>query len=768
MSRDVRNPLLFECAWEVANKVGGIYTVIKTKVPVTVSEYGDRYCLIGPLSYKTAPMEVEAEEPTDEHLAATLDNMRAQGVKALYGRWLIEGAPHVLLFDTGSMYSKLDEWKGDLWNLAGIPSPPNDHETNETIVFGYLVAWFLGDYVARQLTTAVVAHFHEWQAGLAIPLCRKRHIDVTTVFTTHATLLGRYLCAGSVDFYNNLQYFDVDHEAGKRGIYHRYCIERSATHCADVFTTVSHITAYEAEHLLKRKPDGVVPNGLNVVKFQAMHEFQNRHATSKAKIDEFVRGHFYGHYDFDLDNTLYMFTAGRYEYRNKGVDMFIEALARLNYRLQKAQSTVTVVAFIIMPAATHSYTIEALKGQAVTKQLRDTVTEIQNRIGARLFESAARFHGDSSSSSGALPNADKLLSDEDLVLLKRRIFALKRNSLPPITTHNMADDAGDPILNQIRRVRLFNDASDREFVRGTHLGVFPSYYEPWGYTPAECTVMGIPSITTNLSGFGCFMADLIERPQDEGCYIVDRRAQSVEDAVEQLADYMHTFSTKSRRQRINQRNRVERLSPLLDWKNLGIEYSKSRQLALRRAYPDAFQANGDEEEGLEEDGYFGSGERQGWMAPSVPASPRFRGSATPGDMGTLTEEMQSLETSDYRGYNQWPGASEEEDSYPFPLVMKVRSRAGSVMSGASTPGGGTFRSLSERDLEKADAALSQRGRRCKRTKDGVREEQREVVERRRGPTDTCRHAKNYLGSRTFFAMLLGRHRRRISAFQFNG
>lgn len=143
--RDVRNPVLFECAWEVANKVGGIYTVIKTKVPVTVQEFGDRYCLIGPLSYKTAPMEVEAEEPTDEHLHATLEAMRAQGIKALYGRWLIEGNPHVLLFDTGSAYPRLDEWKGDLWNLAGIPSPPNDHETNETIVFGYLVAWFLGD-----------------------------------------------------------------------------------------------------------------------------------------------------------------------------------------------------------------------------------------------------------------------------------------------------------------------------------------------------------------------------------------------------------------------------------------------------------------------------------------------------------------------------------------------------------------------------------------------------------------------------------------------
>jgi glycogen(starch) synthase len=229
VKRDVKEPILFECAWEVANKVGGIYTVIKTKVPVTVREHGDRYCLVGPLSYKTAPMEVETLEPTDPAIAATLASMREQGVKALYGRWLIEGAPNVILFDTGSMYSRLDEWKGDLWNLAGIPTPPNDHETNETIVFGYLVAWFLGEYVTRNLTSAVIAHFHEWQAGIAIPLCRKRHIDVTTVFTTHATLLGRYLCAGSVDFYNNLQYFDVDHEAGKRGIYHRCVILPTAS-----------------------------------------------------------------------------------------------------------------------------------------------------------------------------------------------------------------------------------------------------------------------------------------------------------------------------------------------------------------------------------------------------------------------------------------------------------------------------------------------------------------------------------------------------------
>lgn len=658
--RTVHNALLFECAWEVANKVGGIYTVIKTKAPVTVKEYGDRYTLIGPLSYKSAPMEVDSMEPPAGPVADALYSMRDRGVKWIYGRWLVEGAPKVILFDTGSAYHRLDEWKGDLWNLAGIPTPQNDNETNETLVFGYLVAWFLGEFAAREVKTGIIAHFHEWQAGLAIPLCRKRHIDVTTIFTTHATLLGRYLCAGSVDFYNNLQYFDVDHEAGKRGIYHRYCIERSAAHCADVFTTVSHITAFESEHLLKRKPDGVLPNGLNVVKFSAMHEFQNMHAISKQKINDFVRGHFYGHYDFDLENTIYMFTAGRYEFRNKGVDMFIESLARLNHRLQVSGSKTTVVAFIIMPAATNSYNIEAMKGQAVTRQLRETVTEIQAKIGNRIFEYASRYSGEHGTE---VPDAMTLLADEDKIALKRRVFALKRNSLPPITTHNMADDGADPILNQLRRVHLFNSKADRvkvifhpeflsstnpligmdyeEFVRGCHIGVFPSYYEPWGYTPAECTVMGIPNITTNLAGFGCFMEELLETPSDYGCYIVDRRSQGVEQSVEQLTQQMLSFVQKTRRQRINQRNRTERLSELLDWKSLGIEYSKARQLALRRAYPTSFDDD-------EYDDFAGMARIN--ALSSVPGSPRYHtGAMTPGDYGTLTEEMEGLNTQDYMG-----------------------------------------------------------------------------------------------------------------------
>ncbi|CDH52238.1 glycogen synthase [Lichtheimia corymbifera JMRC:FSU:9682] len=613
--RDVYNPLLFEIAWEVANKVGGIYTVIKTKVPVTVHEFGDRYCLIGPLS-AGAPMEVESLEPPAGHIRDTLEMMAGQGVRYLFGRWLVEGAPYVLLFDTASVTHKLDEWKGDLWRAAGIPSPEHDFEMNNSILFGYLVAWFLGDLApkfsadpeasssAMVRSPTVIAHFHEWQAGVAIPLCKSRRIDVTTIFTTHATLLGRYLCAGSVDFYNNLRNFNVDKEAGDRGIYHRYCVERASAHCADVFTTVSHITAYESEHLLKRKPDGVLPNGLNVVKFSAVHEFQNKHALNKEKIHDFVRGHFYGHYDFDLENTVYFFTAGRYEFRNKGVDMLLESLA-------PARSNITVVTFLVMPAPTHSFNVEALKGQAVTKQLRETVNDVQDRIGREIYERALR---------GEELDPKDWLSDEDKVLLKRRMFALKRSALPPIVTHNMVDDNQDSVIDNLRRLQLYNKPEDRvkiifhpeflnannpllgldyeDFVRGCHLGVFPSYYEPWGYTPAECTVMGVPSVTTNLSGFGCFMDENIENCEDYGIYIVDRRLKSIEESIQQLCDFMFRFCQKTRRQRINQRNRTERLSDLLDWKRMGLEYMKARQLALRRVYPDSFLDDDEDEEDI--------------------------------------------------------------------------------------------------------------------------------------------------------------------------
>ncbi|XP_053270590.1 glycogen [starch] synthase, liver [Pleuronectes platessa] len=598
----VEDLLLFEVAWEVTNKVGGIYTVIQTKAKITADEWGENYYMMGPYSEQNFQTQVEACEPPNPAIRKAMDALIQNDCQVHFGRWLIEGSPYVILFDISSAAWNLDRWKGDLWQTCNIGLPYHDREANDSLILGSLVAWFF-----RELTDNlgdnpnVICHFHEWQAGPGLIFSRSRKIPIATVFTTHATLLGRYLCAGNTDFYNNLDTFDIDKEAGERQIYHRYCLERAAVHCAHVFTTVSDITAVEASHILHRRPDVVTPNGLNVKKFSAMHEFQNMHCTSKARIQEFVRGHFYGHLDFNLEKTLFFFIAGRYEFSNKGADIFLESLSRLNYLLRVHNNDVTVVVFFIMPAKTNNFNVESLKGQAIRKQLWDTAHTVKEKFGKKLYDALLK---------GVIPDMNAILDRDDFSMMKRAIFSTQRQTLPPVTTHNMLDDATDPILSNIRRIGLFNSRNDRvkivfhpeflsstspllpmdyeDFVRGCHLGVFPSYYEPWGYTPGECTVMGIPSVTTNLSGFGCFMEEHVSDPSAYGVYIMDRRFRSADESCNQLTQFMFSFCQQSRRQRIIQRNRTERLSDLLDWRYLGRFYIHARHLALSRAFPEKF------------------------------------------------------------------------------------------------------------------------------------------------------------------------------------
>ncbi|CAJ0959283.1 unnamed protein product, partial [Mesorhabditis belari] len=603
--RTARNEgrFVFECAWEVANKVGGIYTVIRSKAPISVEELGDQYCLLGPQKEERWRLEVEPIEPENRTIREAIKKMQMDGFRCTYGRWLIESYPKVILFDLGSGALKMNEWKQELFEKTKIGIPHEDTESNDAVILGFMVAIFLRHFreSIQGYQPLVIGHFHEWQAGVGLLMTRMWHVDVATVYTTHATLLGRHLCAGGNDLYNNLTKFDLDAEAGKRNIYHQYCLERSAAYSAQIFTTVSDITGLEAEYLLKRKPDIITPNGLNVVKFAALHEFQNLHAVAKEKINNFIRGHFHGHLDFDLDKCLYFFTAGRYEFSNKGGDMFIESLARLNHYLKTTTDPryegVTVVAFVIYPAPSNNFNVESLKGQAVTKQLREAIDKIKESMASRMYETCLR---------GNLPNAEEFLLPNEKIMLKRCIVAAQKRELPPICTHNMLNPQ-DQVLGALRRCQLINQRHDRvkvifhpeflssvspligldyeDFVRGCHLGVFPSYYEPWGYTPAECTVMGIPSVTTNLSGFGCFIEEHIKMHWEKGLYVVDRRNQGTEDAIHQLAQIMYEFCGLSRRQRIILRNACERVSEVLDWKKLGVFYQNARRMALEKLHP---------------------------------------------------------------------------------------------------------------------------------------------------------------------------------------
>lgn len=588
---------LFEVCWEVAKAVGGIYTVLKSKAKVTTQEVSyEDYCVIAPLvtggsSY--LEFELDLEPPKDLNLLKTLQILSDKhGIRSRYGRWLVQGYPRVILLDLQSSKGNLDRWGRELASWFNT----SDNEINEAVLFGFQTAILLQEYekLASADGNVTVAHFHEWMSSIATILLKRWGSPVGTVMTTHATTLGRWLSAGKVDMYNTMSRIDPEAEAGKRMIYPKHWIEKESWHASYVATTVSEITNVECEHLLKRKADVLLPNGLQSEKFTALHEFQNLHANFKDVIHEFVRGHFYP-YDWDLDNTLYFALSGRYEFSNKGMDVYIDALAKLNWMLKQSGSPVNVVAFIITAAPNNSFNVESLKAQTIMKEIGKTCSQIVNKMSSKLVECTSK---------GQLIDPRQLLDDTDMVRLKNRIHGLKqRSTLPPVVTHNMKDPDNDEVLKALNACGLVNGKDDRvkviyhpeflnslnplipldynDFIRGCHLGVFPSYYEPWGYTPAECSVLGVPSITSNLSGFGNFVEKNVENPASHGIYIVDRRFAP--NASEQTAQFMWNFIQLSRRERIELRNKTERLSEIFSWSKVHTFYNEARLLAKERA-----------------------------------------------------------------------------------------------------------------------------------------------------------------------------------------
>lgn len=591
------SPLLLEVAWEVCSKVGGIYTVLRSKAPATVSRWGDQYCAVGP--YREASARVEFEpRPTTEPFKSAIEQMAASGLRMHYGRWLISGRPQVVLVDVGSIQLRLAQVKYHLWKDNGIGSPDGDREFDEIALFGHAVAEFLGVLRRRMPNRPLLAHFHEWQGGAALPILRHRGTRVATVFTTHATLVGRNLSASNADLYGHLAQIDAGRVALEHGFAHRHALEGAAARTADVFTTVSGITALESAHFLGRSADVLLPNGLNVERFAAPHEFQVLHRENKERIHEFVMGHFFPSYTFDLDKTVYVFTAGRYEYRNKGLDVFIETLYQLNERMKAEGSATTVVAFIVTRAPYRALNVETLNRQAMFNELRDTCDAIKEKMGRQLFHTVAHGH---------VPSYDDLIDENTLVRLKRMLYAWRSSPLPTIVTHDLYDDAHDPVLQHLRHRQLLNMPDDRvkvvfhpefvsatspllaleydDFVRGCHLGFFPSYYEPWGYTPLECVVSGVPAISSDLSGFGDYVLENFPDYEANGMFVAPRRRVPFADTVARCVNWLHDLTRMNRRERIALRNRAESHAEQFDWKNLGRHYVDAWNLALRRHDP---------------------------------------------------------------------------------------------------------------------------------------------------------------------------------------
>lgn len=590
-------PILFEIAWEVCNQVGGIYTVIRSKVPAMVEEWGDNYCLIGPYFAQTASIEFERLDNDDSIFSKAAQGLREKGMEVYYGRWLVTGKPRIILIDFHANLAKVDMLKFDLWERHRISTINCEDLVDRVIAFGDLVRQYLKsfveDYSKKQ---EVIAHFHEWMASTALLELRKDKVNIGTVFTTHATMLGRYIAGNVNDFYEKLDRYDWEKEAKNYGIEAQAGIERQSAQLSHVLTTVSDVTAKECEVFFGRVCDLILPNGLNITRFAATHEFQNLHLKYKQKINQFVMGHFFQSYSWDLDNTLYFFTSGRYEFKNKGYDLTLEALKRLNFKIVQSGLDMTVVMFMITKNPVHSIDPQVLQSRAVMEEIRQTCESIEKEIGEHLF------HASASNEDVNLPDLNDFVSEYWRLRLRRTIQTWRTKTLPRTVTHLLKEP--DDITDFFEKTNLMNHQQDRvkfvyhpdfisptnplfgleysQFVRGCHLGVFPSYYEPWGYTPLECVVRGIPTITSDLSGFGDFMMQLMTDYENVGVYVVNRKDQNFDKAADQLANIMFKFVTMTRRDRIMQRNRVENISDVFDWTNLRAYYDTAHDLALKK------------------------------------------------------------------------------------------------------------------------------------------------------------------------------------------
>jgi glycogen(starch) synthase len=582
----LKSHVLLEIGWEVCNQVGGIFTVLRTKVPRVVENWGDDYVLIGPYLGSESLETFEECDPENEKLAACLHQLKEQGLNFYHGYWMVSGRPKVILLDIESIRKRLDTIKYYYYENYRIESHAVDPLYDQVLLFGEAVFLTIQQlklyYKARG--KKILAHYHEWMAAASLGFVRKYLTGIKTVFTTHATLLGRYLSNNDKYFYENLSKYNWKQEAAKYGILHRVQLESMAAQHAHLFTTVSGITARECRYLLERKPEMILPNGLNISRFSVLHEVHNVHQEFKEEIHQFVMAHFFRYYTFNLENTLYFFISGRLEYYNKGFDLLLEALKRLNKKMNIEEVDQNIVVFFITKSPIKGINADVLEARGVMEEVRQTVDKIQADIGKKLFYEVV------SKSDSGVPSINNMIDEYWKLRLLRTLKSWRKKGDPPVTTHDLIELEKDQLLQGFRTVGLTNKASDKvkviyhpdfinpmnplfgieygQFVRGCHLGIFPSFYEPWGYTPLECLASGIPAITSDLAGFGDQVLKRIPDHQEFGIYVVNRKNERFENAASQLANILFSFVLKSRRDRINQRNRAEDVSENFSWKQL--------------------------------------------------------------------------------------------------------------------------------------------------------------------------------------------------------
>lgn len=586
---------VFELSWEVCNKVGGINTVIKSKAALMVECYPDAFTMIGPYFEQKAQVELD-EKPVPPRYKKIFSKLKDKGIICHYGTWSIHGEPEAILIDFQGFVEQKNELKKKYWDEYGVDSLYAHWEFEEPMLFATAAGMLIEEY-AKENSGSIVAHCHEWMAGFTLLYLKSAKSNVATVFTTHATMLGRALAGSGRKLYADLETLDPTKAAYEVGVQDKHTAERACAAMCDVFTTVSEITGIEAEKILGRRPEVLLFNGMSVDAFPTVEETSIKHAASRDKIKEFIAYYFYPYYSFDLQHTLVYFITARYEFRNKGLDVFIHALKKLNEELKKSNPERTIVVLFWIPLGTAGVKRTLIENKNAYWHIKNYVDWHAHTILKQLT-----FDFLIAGSHDEKQGLAEIFTQDFMRELRKDLQQFKRTGNPPISTHEILDEGHNELYQGLLAAGLDNKEEDRvkvimypayldgadsllnipyyEAIVGTHLGVFPSYYEPWGYTPLEAAALAVPAITTDLAGFGRFVQ---QHPHAKGIFVLSRFQKQWEEEVEELFRLLYQYSELDHVERVEQRLAAKTFAALADWKHFVKHYTRAHTLAIENA-----------------------------------------------------------------------------------------------------------------------------------------------------------------------------------------
>lgn len=546
MAKQNNNPdYIFEASWEVCNKVGGIYTVLSTRAKSMQDVCKDKVVFIGP------DVWTEKESPWFKEDKALLADWKKTAIKQdklniRIGRWDVPGQPIVVLVNFNQFFPAKDAIYGDMWHKFGVDSLNAYGDYDESCMFAYASGAVIESFYKyhKLQNKNVVAHFNEWMLGMGALYIKDRLPKVGTLFTTHATSIGRSIAGNGKPLYNYLSAYDSDQMARELNMEAKHSIEKAAARYVDCFTTVSDITARECRQLLHRDPI-VTPNGFEKDFIPVGQEHEEKRLIARKKLIN-VAEKLLG-YDIQED-ALLVATSGRYEYRNKGIDVFIDAMHRLE---QIKQLEKDVIAFIMVPA-----------------WISGPRADLQDRLKLKKTPGTALSH--------------------------------------PHITHWLRNMNHDSVLNQINYLKMENKAEDRvkiifvpsylngndgifnmpyyDLLIGLDVTVFPSYYEPWGYTPHESIAFSVPTITTSLAGFGLWMRKMgDEKGMDDGAEVITRDDYNFIEVSEDICNRVFEMTTKSNEQEKILRQAALDRADMADWAHFYQYYQDAYRIALAEA-----------------------------------------------------------------------------------------------------------------------------------------------------------------------------------------